>query len=119
MHFLGLAGMPRRYPDFTNFDFAAPLMPLHKFMTHAAYTTAAVQLLFLYNLWRSLRRGDQAPANPWRATTLEWTLPSPPPRDNFGVEPPAVHHGPYEYSVPGAAEDFILQSDPTKGERTG
>ena len=52
------------------------------------------------------------PSNPWNATTLEWTVPSPPPHDNFGGVHPVVNHGPYEYSVPGAPRDFIMQTDP-------
>jgi cytochrome c oxidase subunit I len=112
MHFLGIAGNPRRYADFTNFEFMNNLMPIHKFMTHAAIFTAAVQLIFVFNLFWSLRKGAKAPANPWDATTLEWTIPSPPPFDNFAGKHPVVNHGPYEYSVPGAAKDYIMQSDP-------
>ncbi len=54
-------------------------------------------------------RGKKAAVNPWEATTLEWTIPSPPPHDNFGHHEPVVHHGPYEYGVPGAERDFIMQ----------
>jgi cytochrome c oxidase subunit 1 len=112
MHFLGIAGNPRRYADFTNFEFMNHLMPIHKFMTHAAIFTATVQLIFVINLFWSMRKGAKAPANPWNATTLEWTVPSPPPFDNFGGKHPVVNHGPYEYSVPGAAKDYIMQTDP-------
>jgi cytochrome c oxidase subunit 1 len=112
MHFLGIAGNPRRYADFTNFEFMNNLMPIHKFMTHAAIFTAVVQFIFLFNLIWSLKKGAKAPANPWDATTLEWTVPSPPPFDNFAGKHPVVNHGPYEYSVPGAPKDYILQSDP-------
>ena len=79
-------------------------MPVHTFMTHAAIVTAAAQLIFLFNLFWSMKKGKKAPMNPWEATTLEWTIPSPPPFDNFGGKHPVVYHGPYEYSVPGAAE---------------
>ena len=112
MHFLGIAGNPRRYADFTNFEFMNNLMPIHKFMTHAAIFTAVVQFIFLFNLIWSLKKGAKAPANPWDATTLEWTVPSPPPFDNFAGKHPVVNHGPYEYSVPGAPKDYIMQSDP-------
>ena len=112
MHFLGIAGNPRRYADFTNFEFMNNLMPIHKFMTHAAIFTATVQLIFLFNLIWSLKKGAKAPPNPWDATTLEWTVPSPPPFDNFAGKHPVVNHGPYEYSVPGAPKDYIIQSDP-------
>jgi cytochrome c oxidase subunit 1 len=65
MHFAGFAGNPRRYADFTTFDFLAPLMPLHRGITHAAYFTAAVQLIFLVNVVWSARRGKVAADNPW------------------------------------------------------
>jgi cytochrome c oxidase subunit 1 len=112
MHFLGIAGNPRRYADFTNFEFMNNLMPVHKFMTHAAIFTATVQLIFLFNLIWSMKKGAKAPVNPWDSTTLEWTVPSPPPFDNFAGKHPVVNHGPYEYSVPGAPKDYIMQSDP-------
>ena len=72
MHFLGMAGHPRRYADLTNFDFLGSLLPVHVVITHAAYTTAAVQLIFLVNLAWSLFRGVKAAANPWEAATREW-----------------------------------------------
>jgi cytochrome c oxidase subunit 1 len=72
MHFAGIAGNPRRYADFTTFDFLSPLMPLHKGITHAAYFTAAVQLLFLGNLIWSVLKGPIAPRNPWNAADREW-----------------------------------------------
>ncbi|MBZ5595456.1 MAG: cbb3-type cytochrome c oxidase subunit I [Acidobacteriia bacterium] len=112
MHFLGIAGNPRRYADFTNFEFMNNLMPVHKFMTHAAIFTAVVQLIFVFNLFWSMRKGAKAPVNPWDSTTLEWTVSSPPPFDNFAGKHPVVNHGAYEYSVPGAAKDYIMQSDP-------
>jgi cytochrome c oxidase subunit 1 len=116
MHFLGFAGNPRRYPDFTNFEFLADLIPLHKGISHAAYFTAAAQLLFLGNLIYSLWRGKPASANPWNATTLEWATASPPPEHNFDEGAPEVHHGPYEYSVPGAAKDFVMQHEPAESK---
>jgi cytochrome c oxidase subunit 1 len=57
-------------------------------------------------------KGPKAAANPWNCTTLEWTVPSPPPHDNFGGVLPVVLHGAYEYSVPGAPRDFIMQTEP-------
>jgi cytochrome c oxidase subunit 1 len=117
MHFLGIAGAPRRYADFSSFEFLGALMPLQRWISHAAFFTAAVQVLFLINLWVSARRGRKANANPWNSTTLEWTVSSPPPAGNFGVEVPVVHRGPYEYSVPGASADFIMQTEPPSGDR--
>ena len=109
MHFQGLVGQPRRISDFTNYDFLAPLMPMQKFVTIAAIATIAVQLLFLINFLYSLKWGKKAEMNPWRATTLEWTVPSPPPHDNFGGHVPVVYRGPYEFSVPGMTEDYLPQ----------
>src|SRR6195256_6172790 len=112
MHFLGIAGNPRRYADFTNFEFMTKLMPVHTFMTWAAILTASAQIIFVINLFWSMKKGAKAPVNPWESTTLEWTVPSPPPFDNFAGKHPVVNHGPYEYSVPGAAKDYIMQTDP-------
>jgi len=102
-------GQPRRISDFTNYDFLAPLMPMQKFVSIAAIATIAVQLLFLINFLYSLKWGKKAEMNPWRATTLEWTVPSPPPHDNFGGHVPVVYRGPYEFSVPGMTEDYLPQ----------
>src|SRR6476659_5275582 len=112
MHFLGVAGNPRRYADFKEFEFMGQLMPVHAFMTWAAVFTAVAQILFVINLFWSLKKGAKAPVNPWNSTTLEWTVPSPPPFDNFAGKHPVVNHGPYEFSVPGAPNDFIMQTDP-------
>jgi cytochrome c oxidase subunit I len=110
MHFLGLAGHPRRYFDSTAVTFLQKLQPVHVFITIAAIVTISAQLLFLYNIIVSLIAGKEAKEeNPWHATTLEWSIPSPPPHDNFGGVEPVVYHGPYEFSVPGAADDFIPQ----------
>ncbi|MBI4903347.1 MAG: cbb3-type cytochrome c oxidase subunit I [Acidobacteria bacterium] len=103
MHFAGIAGNPRRYSDFSQFEFLRDLKMLHLGMTHAAFFTAAVQFLFLFNLLWSLRSRAKAPANPWRATTLEWATPS--------DEPPVVYRGAYEFSTPGARRDFRMQNE--------
>jgi cytochrome c oxidase subunit 1 len=112
MHALGLEGHPRRYYDSSTYQYLHTAHGLHLFITWAAFFTAAAQILFLVNLFGSLWKGKPAPENPWDATTLEWSIPSPPPFDNFGPLEPVVHHGPYEYSVPGAARDFVMQTDP-------
>ncbi len=109
MHFLGIAGGIRRYADYTGVTYLLPLQPLHKFITIAAFITGAAQLVFLWNFFWSLKFGEKASINPWNATTLEWTTASPPPLDNFGGNYPSVYRGPYEYSVPGAESDFIMQ----------
>ena len=110
MHFLGLAGHPRRYFDTTAVEFLQTLQPVHVFISIAAFITIGAQFIFLFNLFWSLFAGKEAKEeNPWHATTLEWSIPSPPPHDNFGGVEPVVYHGPCEFSVPGAADDYIPQ----------
>jgi len=109
MHFMGLVGHPRRYAELSAFDFLKPLGKVHEFITIAAFITMAAQLLFLFNLLLSLKWGKKAEINAWHGTTLEWTVPSPPPHANFVGEPPAVYRGPYEFSVPGHAQDYLPQ----------
>ena len=77
----------------------------------------AAQLIFVINFFWSMWKGRRAGANPWESTSLEWTIPSPPPHDNFGEMEPVVNHGPYEYSVPGAARDFVPQTAPVETSR--
>jgi cytochrome c oxidase subunit I len=119
MHFLGLAGNPRRYSDLTGVNYLAPLRPVHFFITIAAMVTITAQFIFLINFFYSLKFGKKASENPWNATTLEWTIPSPPPFDNFAGHIPVVYRGAYEFGVPGAHEDFILQTETPEqvGER--
>ena len=112
MHTMGIMGHPRRYAQATEFKFLAETQPYHVFITIAAIITAAAQIIFLVNFFWSLFKGPKAPQNPWDATTLEWTVPSPPPHDNFAGKIPVVHHGPYEYGVPGTPRDFVMQTDP-------
>jgi cytochrome c oxidase subunit I len=112
MHYLGMAGQPRRYSQFTELAYLAHLMPLNKFITYAAFVTIGAQCIFLINLFWSMMKGPKASDNPWECTTLEWTTATPPPHDNFGGVTPVVNHGPYEYNVPGAPKDFTMQSDP-------
>ncbi|MGD0758330.1 MAG: cbb3-type cytochrome c oxidase subunit I [Candidatus Sulfotelmatobacter sp.] len=112
MHYLGMAGGTRRYSDYREVKYLATLMPLHRFMTYAAIITIAAQFIFVINLFWSMFKGPKASDNPWEATTLEWTTATPPPHDNFGGVTPVVHNGPYEYGVPGAAKDYVMQTDP-------
>ncbi|MGH9530104.1 MAG: cytochrome c oxidase subunit I [Terriglobales bacterium] len=110
-HYLGMAGNVRRYQAFVD-DYMQPLLPVHKFITVAALLTGAAQLIFLYNLIYSRFRGAPAPANPWEATSLEWTMPSPPPFDNFGGKHPVVYHDPYQYGIEGSTNDYVMQDSP-------
>ncbi|HYE15645.1 MAG TPA: cbb3-type cytochrome c oxidase subunit I [Pyrinomonadaceae bacterium] len=121
MHSMGIVGLPRRYSQFYEFvngemrmvfDFNAPTVSLIQFTTWAAIITAAVQVVFLFNFFWSIFKGERASDNPWEATTLEWTTATPPPHDNFGGVPPVVYRGAYEYSVPGAPDDYVMQTTP-------
>jgi cytochrome c oxidase subunit 1 len=111
MHYLGLAGNVRRYQAFV-VDYMQPLVGVHRFITIAALFTGAVQLIFLYNLVHSRFRGKPAPANPWEATSLEWSIPSPPPFDNFGGRHPVVYHDPFQYGVQSSTGDYLMQESP-------
>jgi cytochrome c oxidase subunit 1 len=110
-HYLGLAGNVRRYSAFVD-DFLVPLIPVHRFITFAALFTGAAQLIFLYNLLHSRFRGAPAPPNPWECTSLEWTMPSPPPFDNFGGKHVVVYHDPYQYGVKSSTGDYLMQDSP-------
>jgi cytochrome c oxidase subunit I len=112
MHYLGMAGQTRRYSQFTEVAYQTKLLPLQTFMTYAAFVTIAAQFIFVVNLFWSMFKGPKASDNPWESTTLEWTTATPPPHDNFGGVTPVVHHGPYEYGVPGAPKDYVMQTDP-------
>ncbi|MBI2833717.1 MAG: cbb3-type cytochrome c oxidase subunit I [Acidobacteria bacterium] len=109
-HFLGLQGMPRRYYAFTSYEFLQRTMGQNVVISVAALTLMGAQLIFLANFCWSLARGRRAEANPWRATTLEWTVDSPPPHGNFGHALPVVHRWPYEYSVEGFDADYTPQT---------
>jgi len=113
MHFIGLEGMPRRYSSFVS-EVMQPLMPVHKFMTIAALITGASQFIFFFNLFWSMYKGTKATENPWESTTLEWTVPSPPPFDNFGGKHPVVYHDAYEYGNVQSGKDYVMQTDPAE-----
>ena len=114
MHYLGILGVPRRYYALGDTDFIPESAhTLNSGITIAALFVAAAQTLFFINVIWSLWRGPKADPNPWKATTLEWMTPDTPPKHgNWGPELPAVHRWPYDYSVPGEAEDFIPQTEP-------
>jgi cytochrome c oxidase subunit 1 len=112
MHYLGFEGVPRRYFAYGDTAFMSESsQDLNAAITVAALIVAASQAVFLYNLVVSYFRGRQADPNPWRATTLEWqTSDTPPKHGNFGDELPLVYRWAYDYSVPGARDDFIPQN---------
>ena len=111
MHFLGTHGMSRRLYTPSTYPFLASVQPLDVFISGAAFVLGAAQLIFIFNFFSSMLRGPRAERNPWHANTLEWTTDSPPPHGNW-PEPPVVYRWPYDYSVPGAAEDYLPQTVP-------
>jgi cytochrome c oxidase subunit 1 len=114
MHYLGLLGVPRRYFEMGDMAFVPPsATTLNIFITTAALVVGFAQMVFLFNLIWSLSKGKPAGSNPWRATTLEWQTPETPPgHGNWGKELPVVYRWAYDYSVPGAKEDFVPQNQP-------
>lgn len=112
MHYIGIAGFPRRYYSWTNFEFSNMYTDLNMFVSVAAIITFAAQFIFLFNFFYSMYRGRKATLNPWKSNTLEWTTPLYPGHGNWPGEIPAVYRWPYDYSKPGAAEDFIPQTVP-------
>ncbi|HLZ13757.1 MAG TPA: cbb3-type cytochrome c oxidase subunit I [Candidatus Acidoferrum sp.] len=104
MHWLGLLDRA------SSVSAAAAIHGLRTFLTFVAVATISAQILFFVNFFWSLRRGEPCHAkNPWRATTLEWSVASPPPSENFRGGVPVVFRGAYELGVPLAGEDFVPQ----------
>ena len=114
MHFLGLAGVPRRYYTNSSFPLFDGFVDMNEMMSVFAVLAFAAQLIFLYNFVYSIFRGPKAPQNPWRSNTIEWTAPVEHIHGNWPGEIPEVHRWPYDYSKPGAEEDFIPQTVPLK-----
>jgi cytochrome c oxidase subunit 1 len=115
MHYLGILGVPRRYFGYSNgIDFIPQSAHLaNEWISISALFVASVQMVFLFNLIWSYFHGKPSGGNPWRATTLEWQTPQTPAKHgNWGPKLPVVYRWAYDYSVPGAPEDFIPQNVP-------
>jgi cytochrome c oxidase subunit I len=108
MHWIGMDGMPRRVVDY-----AAQFGEWNLLISVFGFMLGAAQLVFLYNMVVSWRFGPRAPANPWRAKTIEWQVSSPPPRFNFD-QIPRVVGTPYEFGVPGARHAIMDESERTE-----
>lgn len=111
MHFMGLAGMPRRYYEYT-FDMFEGTAEMGEVISTFAIIAMLSQLIFVINFAYSAIWGERAPMNPWRATTLEWTAPVEHFHGNWYGEIPEVHRWPYDYSKPGKEDDFVPQTVP-------
>jgi len=111
MHYMGLAGVPRRYYDFTPWVNFSQFQGLNRFISIVAMAVFAAQFLFLLNFFYSIWKGRRVTTpNPWRANTLEWTTPIKPGHGNWPEEIPEVFRSPYEYSKDG--KDYIPQTVP-------
>ena len=114
MHFLGLAGLPRRYYNNESFSMFDGLTDINSVITFFALAGAVVQTIFLFNFFYSIFKGTKSSQNPWKANTLEWTTPIERIHGNWPGDIPEVHRWPYDYSKPGADDDFIQQNIPLK-----
>ena len=112
MHYIGLAGAPRRYYSYSEFPMFQGVVDLNILITLFAITGGLAQIIFTYNFFHSIWRGQKAVQNPWRSNTLEWTSPIKHMHGNWAGPIPAVHRWPYDYSKPGMAEDFVPQNVP-------
>jgi cytochrome c oxidase subunit 1 len=116
MHFLGLAGVPRRYYANSAYDQFNVFIDMNEFITIAAIIGGFAQLIFMFNFFYNIRYGKRAPQNPWRSNTLEWTAPVEHIHGNWPGEIPHVYRWAYDYSKPGATDDFIPQNIPDEGQ---
>ena len=120
MHFLGLAGVPRRYYTNSAFPMFDNLVDINEIVTVFAILAALAQFVFIFNFFYSMFRGEKAPQNPWNSNTLEWTTPMANIHGNWPGALPVVHRWAYDYSKPGAEHDFIPQIVPlSDGEHDG
>ncbi|MFZ4061269.1 MAG: cytochrome c oxidase subunit I [Bacteroidia bacterium] len=111
MHYMGLAGVPRRY--YQNFEFFSGFSDLNMVISIFAIVGGLVQFVFVFNFFYSMFKGPKAPQNPWNSATLEWTTPVKHLHGNWPGEIPTVHRWPYDYSLPNGEErDFIPQDEP-------
>lgn len=114
MHFIGMAGLPRRYYTNTNFPLFDDLANVNVVITVFALVGGVFQLVFLWNFFHSIFYGKKAEQNPWKSNTLEWTAPVEHIHGNWPGELPEVHRWAYDYSKPGHDEDFVPQNVPMK-----
>jgi cytochrome c oxidase subunit 1 len=112
MHFMGLAGVPRRYYQFTLLKEFEIWTDVNKMITMAAMLGGIAQLFFIFNFFYSIFKGKKAEQNPWESNTLEWSTPVEHLHGNWPGEIPTVYRGPYEYSRPDREEDFFPQYIP-------
>jgi cytochrome c oxidase subunit 1 len=118
MHFVGLAGAPRRYYENSAFTYLDGVTDLNVVISIFAIIGSTGQLIFLFNFFRSIFRGQPAVQNPWKGTTLEWTTPVERIHGNWPGALPEVYRWPYDYSNPEHDVDFVPQNVPLKDGET-
>ncbi|MCH8904147.1 MAG: cbb3-type cytochrome c oxidase subunit I [Bacteroidetes bacterium] len=117
MHYIGMAGVPRRYFEFSNFQAFGGFADLNQFITVAAIIGFTAQFLFIINFFYSIFHGRKATMNPWKSVTIEWTTPIKTGHGNWPGEIPEVHRWAYDYSKNGDSEnDFIPQTTPVSAD---
>ena len=117
MHYEGLAGMPRRYYDYSVWESFKQFTELNRFISTVAMIVFAVQILFLFNFFYSIFRGRKVTnPNPWGSNTLEWTTPINPGHGNWVGEIPEVHRWAYDYGKDG--KDHIPQTTPVGADES-
>ncbi|BCY28136.1 cytochrome c oxidase subunit I [Flavobacterium okayamense] len=114
MHFIGMAGLPRRYYTNSNFPLFDELADVNVLITMFAIIGAIFQIVFFWNFFYSMFYGKKATQNPWKSTTLEWTTPVEHIHGNWPGEIPEVHRWAYDYNKPGHEDDFVPQTVPMK-----
>ena len=117
MHYEGLAGMPRRYYDYTNWESFKMFAGLNEFISFVAIIVFAAQLLFVFNFFYSIFKGRKVTTqNPWGAASLEWSTPIRPGHGNWPGEIPEVHRWAYDYGKDG--REFIPQTEPVGADES-
>jgi cytochrome c oxidase subunit 1 len=113
MHYEGVAGMPRRYYDFQNWESFKQFQSLNEFISYASIVVFLAQFVFVFNFFVSIWRGRKVTSmNPWQGTSLEWTTPIRPGHGNWDGPIPEVHRWAYDYKDDGNGNDFVLQTTP-------
>jgi cytochrome c oxidase subunit 1 len=116
MHILGIGGHMRRIYNPMQYEFLHPIQWINVLITIGAIGLGFSQLVFAVNYFGTLIAGKKAEQNPWKANTLEWEAPTPPPHGNFPGPLPTVYRGPYEYSSPLVEEDYLPQAKRLDGQ---
>jgi cytochrome c oxidase subunit 1 len=118
MHYIGMAGVPRRYYSFDAFDAFKHFTEVNKFITVFAIIAFFIQLVFVINFFYSIWYGKKVKSkNPWQANTLEWTTPIEPIHGNWPGNLPVVHRWAYDYNKDD--REFVQQHIPLKEGEVG